>query len=78
MKTPMTPAEIEPATFRFVAQLLKHCVNAVPAADVPFLGIQRTCITKAYGVLVGKHDGKTHLEDLVTEDRIMLKWIFKT
>ena len=26
----MTPAEIEPSTFRFVAQHLNHCANAVP------------------------------------------------
>jgi hypothetical protein len=26
----MTPAEIEPATFRFVAQRLNHCATAVP------------------------------------------------
>jgi len=29
MKNPLTPAEIEPATFRFVAQHLKHCAIAV-------------------------------------------------
>jgi len=30
MKNPMTPAGIEPATFRFVTQHLKDCANAVP------------------------------------------------
>jgi len=30
MKNPLTPAVIEPATFRFVAQHLKHCATAVP------------------------------------------------
>jgi len=29
----MTPAVIEPATFRFVAQYLNHCATAVPAND---------------------------------------------
>ena len=29
-KIPMTPPGIEPATFRFVAQHLKHCATAVP------------------------------------------------
>ena len=29
-KIPMTPAGIEPATFRFVAQHLNHCATAVP------------------------------------------------
>jgi len=30
MKNPMTPAGIEPATFRFVAQHINHCATAVP------------------------------------------------
>ena len=30
MKNPMTPAGIEPMTFVFVAQQLKHCATAVP------------------------------------------------
>jgi len=30
MKNPLTPAGIEPATFRFVAQHLSHCATAVP------------------------------------------------
>ena len=29
-KIPMTPSEIEPATFRFVGQHLNHCATAVP------------------------------------------------
>ena len=30
MRNPLTPAGIEPATFRFVAQHLNHCATAVP------------------------------------------------
>ena len=30
MKNPLTPAGIEPATFRFIAQHLYHCATAVP------------------------------------------------
>jgi len=30
MKNPLTPAGIEPATFRFIAQHLNHCATAVP------------------------------------------------
>jgi len=29
MKNPLTPAGIEPTTFRFVAQHLNHCATAV-------------------------------------------------
>ena len=29
MKNPLTPAGIKPATFRFVAQRLKHCATGV-------------------------------------------------
>jgi len=29
MKNPLTPAGVEPATFRFVAQHLNHCATAV-------------------------------------------------
>ena len=35
MKHPMTPAGIEPTTFRFVAQHLNHCATAVPQAPRP-------------------------------------------
>jgi len=31
MKNPLTPAGIEPATFRFVAQHLNHCATVVPS-----------------------------------------------
>ena len=30
MKNPLTPAGIEPTTFRFVAQHIKHCATVVP------------------------------------------------
>ena len=30
IKNPLTPAGIEPAVFRFVAQHLNHCATAVP------------------------------------------------
>jgi hypothetical protein len=32
MKNPLTPAGIEPETFRFVAQHLNYCANSVPAS----------------------------------------------
>jgi len=33
IKNPLTPAGIEPATFRFVAQHLNHCATAVPNSE---------------------------------------------
>jgi len=33
-KIQMTPAGIEPATFRFVTQHIKHCDTAVPMAKL--------------------------------------------
>jgi len=33
MTNPLTPAGIEPATFRFVARHLNHCATAVPYGD---------------------------------------------
>ena len=36
MKNPLTLAEIEPATIRFVAQHLNHCANAVPDGSVAY------------------------------------------
>ena len=34
MKNPLTPAGIESATFRFVAQHLNHCATAVPTYSI--------------------------------------------
>jgi len=31
MNNTLTPDEIEPATFRFVAQRINHCATAVPS-----------------------------------------------
>ena len=39
MKNPLTPAGIEPATFRFVAQHLNHCVTAVPNTMVLYYNL---------------------------------------
>jgi len=36
MKNPLTPAGIEPETFRFVAQHLNHCTTAVPLFNYTF------------------------------------------
>jgi hypothetical protein len=34
MKTPLTPAGTEPATFRFVAQHLNHCATVAPGGHI--------------------------------------------
>jgi hypothetical protein len=40
MKNPLTPAGIEPGTFRFVAQHLNHCATAVPFRTSRSLNLQ--------------------------------------
>jgi len=45
MKNPLTPAGIEPATFRFVAQLLNHCATAVPNITVQQFTINNTLVS---------------------------------
>ena len=54
MKTLLTPAGIEPATYRFVAQFLNHCATAVPHLAYSLVNIVtelsqllRTLITKS-------------------------------
>ena len=52
MKDPLTPAGIEPATFRFVAQHLNYCATAVPKKQ---LGVQKhefTLVSGSYGAYV--------------------------
>jgi len=39
VKNPLTPARIEPATFRFVAQHLNHCATAVPLLAINVLNL---------------------------------------
>ena len=45
MKNPLTPAGIEPTTFRFEAQHLNHCANTVPS-DLPKNEINTFCQQK--------------------------------
>ena len=42
MKNPLTPAGIEPATFRFLAQHLNHCATAVPPEGKRPLGMRKS------------------------------------
>ena len=37
----MTPAGIEPATYRFLAQYLNHCATSVPETPVTYVDIRR-------------------------------------
>ena len=50
MKSPLTPAGIEPATFRIVAQHLNHCATAV-APNVGVDLVISIVIRKSSGVL---------------------------
>ena len=44
MKNPLTPAGIEPATFRFVAQHLNHCATAVEYQEYFLDGKGSRCV----------------------------------
>ena len=48
MENPLTPAGIEPATFRIVAQYLNHCATAVPKCIKSYCLFQRNTM-KANG-----------------------------
>jgi len=48
MKNPLTSAGIEPATFRFVAQHLNHCANAVPIETPVLTGIEILDLSRDY------------------------------
>jgi hypothetical protein len=43
-KIPVTPSEIEPVTFRFVAQYLNHCATTVPCFFIQFYN-NITCLS---------------------------------
>ena len=48
MKNRLTPAGIEPATFRFVAQHLNHCATTVPLSTSTLLNLSVGYILRAY------------------------------
>ena len=66
MKNPVTPAGIEPATFRFVAQRLNHCTTAVPplngSSELKFVSELRFC---RYLRLIGR----------LSSERCICAWI---
>ena len=47
MKNPLTPAGIEPVTFRFVAQHLNHCATAVPILQCTQINLINTATRSA-------------------------------
>ena len=63
MKVPTTPAEIEPATFRFVAQHLNHCTTAIPVhlgTDLKYYffvyDVPLWCMNSENGMQTGNHN----------------------
>jgi len=58
MKNPMTPAGIEPAFFRFVAQHLNYCATAVPRNNTGFTFFE-PCIV-IYEYLCNKNQQNVH------------------
>jgi len=72
MKNPPTPAGIEPATFRFVAQHLNHCATAVPRPATK-------CINKCkYCVLLQIKRVSLWYEYMKVEQSVPNKWLVKT
>jgi len=55
VKNPLTPAGIEPATFRFVAQYLNHCATAVPESTmVQKISVENVipCVLHNLGIII--------------------------
>ena len=65
MKNPLTPAGIEPATFRFVAQHLNHCATAVPQVSCIFIKM------KGQMSFQEREVGESHEVDPEREDSVI-------
>jgi len=67
MKSPLTPAVIEPATLRFVAQHLNHCATAVPIYIYIYIYLKKAYDSGRrevlYNILIGLRVDK-HLSDV--------------
>jgi len=62
----MTPAEIESATFRFVAQHLNHCATAVPTLNGVEKDVRRSVWNlPVFGLRVGLLDVDTAYTELI-------------
>ena len=57
----MTPAGIEPATFRFVAQRLNHCATAGP-------GDGHTAVRNMYRIEINIHEKELCVKLVIYED----------
>jgi len=63
MKNPLTPAGIEPATFRIVAQHLNHCATAVPhSKHVALLKNKKDCADEYCVTLI---ELQAHRDDFI-------------
>jgi hypothetical protein len=51
MKNPLTPSEIEPATFQLVAQCLDQLRHGVPLKDVDWIYLDRTLKSHCHEIL---------------------------
>ena len=69
MKNPLTPAGIEPVTFRFVAQHLNHCATAVTPlrlnTEYEFLDSRQRAVLQ-FGSLAG------HYQVLILKKQLLL------
>ena len=58
MTNPLTPAGIEPATFRFVAQHLRHCATAVSHCVLQPTQIYRQIFIRIYSLYAHSYKQK--------------------
>jgi hypothetical protein len=71
MKIPLTPAGIEPATFRFVAKQLNHCATAVPLCiyirnrKLNKYSVQLPYCSNAYDITTTKQEQRTRSINMI-------------
>ena len=72
MKNPVTPAGIQPATFRFVAQHLNHCATAVPPGQVIYKQKHKISSDIILTILFTQHKSNSLCKIIRDADREMM------
>jgi len=79
MKNPLTPAGIEPATFRFVAQRLNRCATMVPLPKcVEWVNKEGWDVTQPEQEVIANFTERNHLVVVAYQDEwlnfIVTEW----